>query len=712
MAKITALENVDEITGDELIPIVQAGRTKRSTMAALRDIITPYLQNWYKGDRGETGLAANTFTDLAAFKSAPTDQFKSAQLVGISGIADGTFHFETANAPYADDGTDTIKADDTDLSVGAWVRSRERSSVPYVVPYNRILSDRSMDRITVRDFGADTQPVGSGNPDWDTAGFKRALDFMANYRTATVSPGGSPVYTGPAMRVPAGVHFLNQPMTADVPHAERILFRGEGVNASVLRLMGDFHAIETDHRLESSFVSGLTLIGGRGLLHHTFTGDNVSTDHIIQDCLFFDYSGAAICSEATDMPYWTIERCIFGGGGTVGAGLTRGVVLGGLQDGSVIRGNKFLSNEFHVILGPVASGSWHLDDNDFLSVYVENRTINDVWLRPHDGSVTAASPAGKNLFRVESGNGSSISGNKFGNEGVTSITKKAAKILIAAAGPGDRASAMPDLSWKNGTDGKHYLGGISVGKNRFITAGNLDANVVDVWVNALDRINWEETNSYDGGSFRYIVEHKSSSRVPDKNNMSWNVTIPASGAPNTYGFTNSPVGLINDRSGSDAGGFSIVPGAGVDPTAATVLAVTTPEPWSALGGVTKAATTNIDGQNDATRFTFDGSDAALQLVTGNINANANRAGFLVTAYRSDTARQFRFTIGANSRDFVDRVITLRASPDRYAPLTIPFPLPGDVTGCVLTFTAVSPVAGSVADFADLKLGAGKSAPTL
>lgn len=712
MAKITALPFVDEIDGEELLPIVQRGVTKQSTMAALRSLIVPFLQNWYKGDRGDTGPANSSYTSLAALKAAPITN-RTYNLAAPSGsdggVLNGPFTYRTGD--FSAD-PDAIALDSTSITTGALVRLRERATVPYAIPYNRITSDRAMDRVTIHDFGADAKPAGAGKGDWDTAAFKRALDFMANYRARTTSPGGGAVYTGPAMRIPAGVYFLNEPMTQDVPHAERILFRGEGENASVLRLMGDFHAVETDHRLESSFISGLTLIGGRGLLHHTFTGDNVSTNHIIQDCLFFDYSGAAICSEATDMPYWVIERCIFGGGGVVGAGLTRGVVLGGLQDGSIVRANKFLSNDFHAVIGPIASGSFHFDENDCLSVYQQNRTIADLWLRPHDGSVTAASPAGQNLFRSESGNGSSISGNKFGNEGVTSAGRKAPKILVAAAGSGDRASAMPDLSWKSGTDGKHFLGGITIEKNRFVTAGSLDANVMDVWVNALNRINWAETNSYDGGSFRYIVEHKSSSRVPDRTNMSWNVTIPTGGVPVVYGFTNSPVGLINDRSGSDAGGFSIVPGAGADPTAATVLAVTTPDPWTAQGGVAKSATSNIDGLNDATRFTFDGSPAALQLVTGNINASANRAGYIVTAYRSDTARQFRFTAGANSRDFVDRVLTLPASPGRYAPVTIPMPLPGDVTGCVLTFTAIAPVAGSTIDFADLKLGAGKSAPAL
>ena len=57
MAKITALPVAEDIFGAEHLPIVQSGVTKRVSMSAFRESITPYLQNWYKGDRGEPGPA-------------------------------------------------------------------------------------------------------------------------------------------------------------------------------------------------------------------------------------------------------------------------------------------------------------------------------------------------------------------------------------------------------------------------------------------------------------------------------------------------------------------------------------------------------------------------------------------------------------------------------------------------------------------------------
>jgi hypothetical protein len=67
MAKITALDAVDELTGDEFLPIVQGLDTKRATMASFRDLIVPFLQYWYKGERGFPGgnvMAVASFTEM------------------------------------------------------------------------------------------------------------------------------------------------------------------------------------------------------------------------------------------------------------------------------------------------------------------------------------------------------------------------------------------------------------------------------------------------------------------------------------------------------------------------------------------------------------------------------------------------------------------------------------------------------------------------
>lgn len=59
MSKISQLPVADHIDGAEYLPVVQAGATKRATLAAFRDMIVPFLQFWYKGDKGDPGADAS-----------------------------------------------------------------------------------------------------------------------------------------------------------------------------------------------------------------------------------------------------------------------------------------------------------------------------------------------------------------------------------------------------------------------------------------------------------------------------------------------------------------------------------------------------------------------------------------------------------------------------------------------------------------------------
>lgn len=81
MAKISGLPVADQVDGSEMLPIVQHGQSKRSTLAAIRDLVIPFVQNYYKGDRGDTGTANNTYTSYAALQASdPTRMY--AYLVG------------------------------------------------------------------------------------------------------------------------------------------------------------------------------------------------------------------------------------------------------------------------------------------------------------------------------------------------------------------------------------------------------------------------------------------------------------------------------------------------------------------------------------------------------------------------------------------------------------------------------------------------------
>lgn len=132
MAKITALPAVDEITGDEFLPVVQRGATKRTTMSALRALIVPYLQSWYKGDTGATGPAQSTYTTLPALRAAAVTNRSYNFAPGAddtSGFPAAPYYYTPGDFSGADYAADfargaKVALDAVPLSTGALVRQR------------------------------------------------------------------------------------------------------------------------------------------------------------------------------------------------------------------------------------------------------------------------------------------------------------------------------------------------------------------------------------------------------------------------------------------------------------------------------------------------------------------------------------------------------------------------------------------------------------
>jgi hypothetical protein len=191
MAKISELSELPYFVGDETLPVVVNGVTRRATLAALAGGVTPHLQDWYKGDRGATGPANNTFFDLLSFKAQPSTNGK-ATFVGR-----GEFYFETANAPYAADDLNTIKADDTLLSDGAWVRQSGSSitfSQPDAPAVIRDFQSKMRETTSIRDFrGNDTEAAQAAV----NSGAKRVILPRGDYGINTVvMPGEGIMFEG------------------------------------------------------------------------------------------------------------------------------------------------------------------------------------------------------------------------------------------------------------------------------------------------------------------------------------------------------------------------------------------------------------------------------------------------------------------------------------------------------------------------------------
>ncbi len=173
MAKITALPETDALTGDEFLPIVQGRETKRTTMTAFRALITPFLQNWYKGDRGDVGEAANTFESLVRLKGLDPVVYPSAIL------ADGLepprpYAFVRGDYTGAANDDDIVALDGTPLAEGALV-AQSAASLTFKQDYagsrTRRVQEREREKsVTPDDFvGTDTARV--------LAAFRAAFDL-------------------------------------------------------------------------------------------------------------------------------------------------------------------------------------------------------------------------------------------------------------------------------------------------------------------------------------------------------------------------------------------------------------------------------------------------------------------------------------------------------------------------------------------------------
>jgi len=171
MAKITALQVADLLTGDEHLPIVQGGDTKRVTMAAFRNLITPYLQNWYRGDKGDTGRANATYGTISEI-SASDIVNGSAILAPAegSGLTGATYTWMGGNFTGRND---VIASDHVPINRGAWVLPDADSVLFRQVGIGAVVrgtQDKNREVASVLDFGA----KGDGVTD-DTAAFNAAI---------------------------------------------------------------------------------------------------------------------------------------------------------------------------------------------------------------------------------------------------------------------------------------------------------------------------------------------------------------------------------------------------------------------------------------------------------------------------------------------------------------------------------------------------------
>lgn len=159
-----------------------------------------------QGDPGESGPADNTYTTMATFKASDIARH-AASLVGVPGVPDGRFFFETANAPYTADDFNIIKADSTALTVGAWVRQKFSGlSFGSLEPQSSGIGTQVLQSVTsgVRNTGFGYQALKSNTSGNENTAFgylalssvTGGADPVGNYNTAFGSYALASMTTG------------------------------------------------------------------------------------------------------------------------------------------------------------------------------------------------------------------------------------------------------------------------------------------------------------------------------------------------------------------------------------------------------------------------------------------------------------------------------------------------------------------------------------
>lgn len=190
----------------------------------------------------------------------------------------------------------------------------------------------------------------------------------------------------------------------------------------------------------------VTVSGGFGAIRHTYTGVNVQTSHEVTRCYFLNYTGAAISTLSSDMPFWRITHNKFYAANDTS---TIGIVLTGNTDDCVIEDNDFDLNRVH-IKATHGGNSLHLHRNGFTrwSGTSSNPRI-DVWIVPHT-SLT------------NSGQGFTATKNKFGNENFLA---------------GDLKVVYADEDTSSGTDHASYFPKLSADSTGYITSHTFTDNL-------------------------------------------------------------------------------------------------------------------------------------------------------------------------------------------------------------------------------------------
>jgi hypothetical protein len=435
--------------------------------------------------------------------------------------------------------------------------------------------------------------------DADQRGLSEAL--AAAQRSGRYVTGIDSSYWGhpqDAIFVPPGTYDLGDlRLSGRTPHAALTIWAQPG--SVVIRIPDNEYLFVCDEPINWFHAYGITFVGGKGVLHHRYTGGNVAGQIEFDHCIFDNYTECAIGNNADDAPYLRVRDCSFMARANSGA---IGIAWGGLCDNCIIEGNAFLRNRYHVKLGPRFGGNAHVIRNDFLSWGSIDRAA-DLWLVPD------TTPGG---FGTLSGWGTIIASNKFGNE---NLRAQDARILIAVEGPGtDRQTRHHSETFVAGGARGAFVSGISILNSAVGANGVTAAPFIRSYIAELRRLHYAG-NQHVGGRHTWLCEFMGE-RVADYANMDWSLDIDEpTGSPFQYGVANAPVGPYLDPNGTLGASeeAQLEPSGGDDTSFRELARADRPTDFLTFSGAQARAVTDAKGRLRAVEITSPGEGAGVYL---------------------------------------------------------------------------------------------------
>jgi len=323
--------------------------------------------------------------------------------------------------------------------------------------------------------------VGDGNhPTDDQTAFQSAITAIMNsLSTAPTGVDDIATFQSGVMLEP-GIYDAGGLTQAG--GAVRIVARVPGT--VVIRIPANQYFMTVSGSVQAIQVEGITFVGGKGAFQFTNTGGNVRLLHSFSRCCFYNYTECAISNSAGDHPYLRVRDCMFFG---ANGASTIGVAWGGYLDQGLIQDCAFLQNAYHIKMGPGLSSTFTIRHNDFIS-WGSITTLADIWVVPNSSD----------SFGVNSGFGSLITENKFGNENQNTSSPR---ILIAAESTtlGTSRANRPPATTDSG-----YLSQLIITNNVISGVAGITAPVIESRITEVRNLEWRG-NKFNGGAYGSII---------------------------------------------------------------------------------------------------------------------------------------------------------------------------------------------------------------